>query len=94
MIECPVPDAMFNCPHCDSYGRCDFLDPIKECHNYYEEVCGQRAKYTVSCTVSMDYEIDADNPEEARWQAIRAFLSDVGDSLDIDTEVWLSEEDD
>lgn len=38
MIECPVPGALFDCPHCDSYGRCELANPSEECDDYYAEV--------------------------------------------------------
>lgn len=49
--------------------------------------------YTVSCMVAMDYDIEADDPEDAKWQAIGAFLSDVGDCLDVNAEVCVASED-
>lgn len=44
-------------------------------------------KWSVEVTCSMTYEIESDDPEMARDEAIDLFLSDVVKNLDIDTEV-------
>lgn len=37
MIECPVPSADLDCPHCID-GFCNLQNPYDECDDYYAEV--------------------------------------------------------
>lgn len=34
MNECPVPGALFDYPHCDSYGFCTLANPQWDCDDY------------------------------------------------------------
>lgn len=38
MIECPVPGAQWDCPHCTSDGYCNLSNPAEECDDYYAVV--------------------------------------------------------
>lgn len=42
--------------------------------------------YSINCSVSMAYDIEAETEAEAQEQAIELFLSDVIKNLDIDVE--------